>query len=230
MTITDVQFERNFVDQIGFFDPASAVLPITCIGAGGIGASVLPILANMGLDNFRIIDPDYVNDRNTASQFAYQPSDLGGSKADLCAEYLRGCGAEQVVAERRLVEPGEVFEGIVIGAVDSMASRRVIWGAVTDSKSDVDLYIDGRIGGLMGQMFTVEPFDGEWYEKSWLFGDDKAAPLKCGERAIVTSAIQLGVLITEQVRKFYRADEMNAIVQFDLKNFVFEEIGRTIGS
>lgn len=156
-----------------------------------------------------------------------------GVKAELTANHLCAYGAQNVTAETRYLTGDEPLSGIVIGAVDSMASRRIIWEAINHPDSNVDLYLDGRIGGLKGQLLTLEPFDpsaAEWYETKYLARRDEDVPeAECGKRAIVTSALQPGLIIAEQIRRYHQGEDMPKQVRFDLELYDFKFYGKVGG-
>lgn len=218
MTAPTATFTADFSDQTGIFDPDSFAETVTLIGCGGIGASVLPTLVTMGIRRFVLWDPDQVEPRNVASQLLYKPRDLYRPKVEVCREYLLDYGATKVEIHRELLTEDDPIEGVVVGGVDSMAARRVIWAAIQNNEAAVQMYFDGRIGGEHLSLFAVEPFDGEWYEKRWLFDDSKAAPLPCTERAIAYPAIALGVALASNFARLSKGQPMPKRFEWNLSN------------
>ncbi len=90
----------------------------------------------------------------------------------------------------------------------------------------MSLYMDGRIGALQMHLFTVEPFDGGWYEKpEILFDDDKAMDLPCGQRAIVYPAGMLANVIAAQLAAFSRNERIYQQVLSNLGVLNFMKFG-----
>lgn len=217
MTVQPPQVRPDFGDQTAFFDPSMNGHTVTIIGCGGIGASTLPTLVTMGFQSFVLWDPDVVEPRNMASQLAFAPEHLFLSKVEVMEQILQAYGADDVVTNDRLFTTDDApdLTGIVISAVDSMAARRTIFDAVSYNP-EVSLFVDGRIGGELWQMFMFSPLDPEllaWYEEFYLFDDDQAAPLPCTERAVVYPAVALGAVMASQLARFSRGEDVPRKVQ-----------------
>ncbi|MGV9002058.1 MAG: ThiF family adenylyltransferase [Candidatus Saccharimonadaceae bacterium] len=229
MTVTDIPTPQaaDFSDQAGIFDPNTFADTITLIGCGGIGASALPTLVTMGFRRFELWDPDLVEPRNVASQLLYKPSDLYRSKVEVASEYLLAYGAREVVIHPEYFTADTAIDlGVVISGVDSMAARQIIWEAIKRNEDNVQLYLDGRIGGQHMQLLAVEPIDGEWYEKKWLFNDDKAAPLPCTERAIAYPAVALGSFMASHLAAWNRGNVLPKRVDLSLAGDMFYQVVR----
>ena len=222
--MTTLNATADYSDQLGFFDPDTFAETVVLIGLGGIGASLLPTLVTMGIRKIVIYDPDFVEERNMASQLLYSPADHYRHKAIVCEKYIRSmCPDAEVEAhvEEFTAEHTVPDGSLVIGAVDSMKARQTIWSVV--SQSNAGLYLDGRIGGEQMTLLAVEPFDSEWYEDKWLFGDDKAVPLPCTQRAIVYPAVVLGALMCRHLAKWHKGEKLPDIVTFTLGDLFFQE-------
>jgi len=194
----------DFSDQTGIFDPNSCAESVTIIGCGGIGGSILPTIVTMGFQRFVLYDDDLVEPRNMASTLIFTDEHLYQPKVEVVRDYLLAHGAEEVVIHReKFTAATEIDSSVVISGVDTMAARQEIWQAVAVSDA-VDIYLDGRIGGLNWHLLLVNPLDGEWYENKHLFGDDKAAEDLCAVRAIVYPAVALGAQMAAQLAKWSR--------------------------
>ncbi|MEP8941298.1 ThiF family adenylyltransferase, partial [Enterobacter mori] len=62
---------------------------VAVIGAGGIGAAVIPALAGAGVGRLTIIDPDRADLSNLHRQPIYRSRDAGEPKAALAAQFVR---------------------------------------------------------------------------------------------------------------------------------------------
>ena len=61
---------------------------VAVIGAGGIGAAVIPALTGAGIGALTIVDGDNVDLSNLHRQPLYATADVGRAKANLAAEHV----------------------------------------------------------------------------------------------------------------------------------------------
>lgn len=217
----DTQFQVDFSDQTGFFNPDGFADTLTVIGIGGIGASILPTLVTMGFSRYVLWDNDIVEPRNIASQLLFAPGDLYRRKVEVAKEYLLKYGATDVqIVERRFTPKDHLEPGVVISGVDSMAARQAIWKAVKNSGAS--LYLDGRIGGEFFKLLAVEPFDGDWYENGWLFDDGEASELPCTLRAVVYPAVALGAEMAALLAGWSRGEVVPQQIDHHLGSSYYE--------
>ncbi len=62
---------------------------ILCIGAGGLGSAVLPILAAQDIDTLHIVEPDVIAPSNLPRQLLYTSEEIGKEKASIAAHSLQ---------------------------------------------------------------------------------------------------------------------------------------------
>jgi adenylyltransferase/sulfurtransferase len=62
---------------------------VAVVGAGGIGAAVIPALAGAGIGRLTIIDPDLADIGNLHRQPIYRSRDVGEPKAALAGQFVR---------------------------------------------------------------------------------------------------------------------------------------------
>lgn len=206
----------SFLRQLDIINPKEMVYPVTVIGVGGIGRPVAETLAEMGCRKIIIYDPDRVEEHNRPNQ-AYRRKDIGRLKVEatkeIIEEFAEWC---KVVAIPEEFESQRPLKGIVILAVDSIETRKKIWKLIR-SNVDVPLFIDGRIGGEIIQVYTVRPCqlkDVETYEKT-LFPKERAASLPCTAQQVIYVGKIIGGLIALQVKKWLKREEYNQEITFD---------------
>ncbi|MBE3639536.1 HesA/MoeB/ThiF family protein [Mangrovicoccus algicola] len=100
---------------------------VLVVGAGGLGAALLPLLAGAGVGRIRIVDHDMVEETNLHRQTLYRMADLGRPKAEMAARALAAlnpdCRAEPLVAriDPALARTEIAGADLVIDAADSFA-------------------------------------------------------------------------------------------------------------
>lgn len=196
--------------QTELFDPDVHQVPVTVIGVGGIGGPAALALAKLGIKELTLVDDDVVEAHNLPNQLVIRGSE-GFAKVDIVAELLRSLSAAKIQPMKLRADdtpsgfaaqtPG-AFQGVVISAVDSMASRQVIWKQVR-YQAAVPLFIDGRMGGEIMRVYSVrpcQPDDVARYEAT-LYSSEETAPLRCGAEAIIYATMVVGALIARAVAK-----------------------------
>ncbi|GAA6146946.1 hypothetical protein NBRC116586_00080 [Pseudooceanicola nitratireducens] len=106
---------------------------VLVVGAGGLGATLLPLLAGAGVGlahrkgEIRIFDPDRVEEHNLHRQILFRQADLGRPKAQVTAEALVALNPDVAIrAECRAMDPEVAREAVrhldlVIDAADNFA-------------------------------------------------------------------------------------------------------------
>jgi len=213
---------RKYLRQQDIFDPRIAEeLPVFIIGAGGIGGPTALLLAKLGMQKITVVDFDKVEEHNQPNQIFGQ-RDLGTQKTLALREIVERLTDTSVETRPlRITEetPRDFFRGIVISAVDKMSSRSIIWQKVRFNPA-VRLFIDGRIGGQVLRLYTVNPVIPDhiqFYEKT-IHPDEEGVELPCTARAVIDVGFFIASFITRAVRLHLKDDHMEKEVLFDVRN------------
>jgi len=174
-------------------------LRVTIIGCGAIGSFVAVALGKMGVGRLLLFDHDMVNEVNLACQF-FGNADLGRPKVEALADQLA------MLTEARVTPVPEAYtnqplEGIVVSAVDSMTARRRIWRHV-HGRREVPIYIDSRMGAMVGQVLTVHPgspIEEQAYRRT-LHSQREALQEPCTARSVVFTVLGISALVAGIVR------------------------------
>ena len=100
---------------------------VLVVGAGGLGSTVLPLLAGAGVGRIAVVDPDRVEESNLHRQVLFRQRDLGAAKAERAARSLSRLNLEcHVTGHVARLDPANApafAEGVdlVIDAADSFA-------------------------------------------------------------------------------------------------------------
>lgn len=151
---------------------ALAAARVLVVGAGGLGAPVVALLAGAGLGRLTIVDHDVVDASNLARQTLFTAADVGRPKAEVAAERARAVDAEaEVVAVVRPFDETMVpGHDVVVDAADSVVVTRAVsdacardgvpfvWGTVLGYDGQVTVFDDaGRATGAAVDFHDLHP-------------------------------------------------------------------------
>lgn len=206
--------------QMGLLPPeALKATKINLIGVGGIGCPTASALAHMGVPIIQLFDGDTVEEHNRPTQILYRRTDVGRFKVDAAKEVLEMFTDAKILTVPSRFDGSQKLEGIVISAVDSMASRKVIWEKVRYN-IHVPLYVEARMGGQTLITYTLSPTDPDAvkrYEET-LYSDAEATTEPCTEKAIVYTVLFAGGVIANQVKKYLMGETYEFEIMMDLMN------------
>jgi molybdopterin-synthase adenylyltransferase len=94
---------------------------VLVLGVGGGGSSLVMALAGLGVGRLTLVDRDDVEPRNFARQFVYRHADIGRSKVDRAAEWIREYDPtiEVRAVDRWISGPSDLAD--LVDGVDVMA-------------------------------------------------------------------------------------------------------------
>lgn len=216
--------ERNLIDfwrQMDIVSPADLKMPITVIGAGGIGSPLILALAKMGCEFITVYDGDKVESHNVPNQI-FRIEDIGKPKVEAVKEVARSFAGVEIEAKNEFYK-NQKLAGIVISAVDSMKTRSEIWAQVKH-KPGITLYIEARMGGEEFLIYAINPCDPddiELYEED-LYTDEEASQAPCTARAIIYNVFVLAGILASIVKKFVKGEKYPPTVIFDLKTLFMQ--------
>ena len=192
---------------------------ICLVGTGSVGSFTALALAKMGAKISRIYDDDKIESHNIPNQF-FRLNDVGKKKTTAMKQLLKDFAETDVKTDGRVTLSTLFSEEIIISAVDSMDSRKIIWEQVKESKPEY--YIDSRMGGKVFSVFTVDmnkPEEIEKYEES-LVDDSETSPIPCTERTIIFNVLGLASFVCNQISKICNGDKLVNEIHFDYENYV----------
>ena len=210
--------EQNFRRQTGIYNPEEyGSTRITIIGAGAIGSFTALSLAKMGIKNFTVFDHDVIEDHNLPNQF-YMLRDVNVHKTIALREMIHEFTGYDILHLDKFTRDSDIDGDIVLAVTDSMASRKLVWEKAKVEER-VTTFIDARMGGELLKIYTVDPHspvDQGFYE-SYFHDDASAARMKCTERSIIYNVLVVAGLISNQVKKCLKEEEIKREIIFDLK-------------
>lgn len=132
------------------------------VGAGGLGGTIIELLARMGLGHIIIIDDDRFAEQNLNRQLLCTEKNIGRHKAKVAAIRVRRINQAVTVTAftQRLTEDNasRLLRGaeVVLDALDNLPSRLIVERACRQLKVP---FVHGSIAGFCGQLMTVYPED-----------------------------------------------------------------------
>lgn len=193
--------ENNVVywRQLDILNPETRPLRATIIGVGSLGSYIALTLAKMGAKKLVLYDDDAVEIHNLPIQF-FRGKDIGKKKVDavrdICEEYTPN-GIE-IESHAEKYSSQRIDTAIVVSALDSHTARREIIKSLVEQAPA--LYIDVRMGGMVGVVYFVSPSSvPDDYIQS-LVGEGEELP--CTARGIVFNALFAGAVVTSQIRNW----------------------------
>jgi hypothetical protein len=213
--MNDLRFVRQ-VDAVNMSRLTS--LGVTIIGLGAIGSTCAVGLGKMGCVGITAYDPDIIQDHNWSNQM-YRDSDIGSLKALALMDVMEQFGGHtpNAIAQWYVDQP---LSEVVISAVDSMESRKVIWKSVRE-QSQVRLFLDARMGLETLIVWTVRPSireDRVAYSQS-LVPDDQTLQEPCTARTVCYTPLMAASIVCHLVKRFVNDEEMPRRVILDLATF-----------
>ena len=135
---------------------------VAIIGAGGLGGTVLELLARMGIGELMIADKDIIVDSNLNRQILSQENNLGQSKAEVALKRAKKINSSIEITEYSIFIDSDnakkIIKGadVVVDALDNLPSRFVLQKTCQELKIPL---VHGAIAGFNGQLITIFPED-----------------------------------------------------------------------
>lgn len=132
------------------------------VGAGGLGGTIIELLARQGMGHITIIDDDRFAEQNLNRQLLCTERNIGKYKAKVAAARVKriNSAVRVTVHTERLTEDNacSLLRGadVVLDALDNLPSRLAVEKACRQLKVP---FVHGSIAGFCGQLMTVYPED-----------------------------------------------------------------------
>jgi len=135
---------------------------VAVVGAGGLGSTVIELLARQGIGHMIIIDDDCFTEQNLNRQVMSTEGNLGEYKVIVAAKRVNEINSATTVTTLQERLTGENAQGFLTGAqvvidgLDNLPSRLVVERACRQLAIP---YVHASIGGFAGQLMTIFPGD-----------------------------------------------------------------------
>lgn len=165
---------------------------VTVLGTGGIGSWVALLLGRQDCALY-LYDMDTVEEVNLAGQF-YMTVDIGINKAQATKENVNNfCDLETVPTVYKEFTKDSFITPIMFSCFDNMKARKLAFERWKEQE-DRELFIDGRMALVTGEIYTVLKGKEEEYEAT-LFDDSEVEEAACSMKATTHSATLIASLM-----------------------------------
>ncbi len=175
-----MHIEPRYQRNIGFLDEAGQArlrkARAVIVGAGGLGGTVLEILARYGVGHLRVVDFDRFDETNLNRQLLCTMETLGANKALVAA--ARACAIDprlnvEACPERLTDANGAQLlasADVVLDCLGNLRDRFVVQRAAAAVGAPV---VHAAVAGEMGQLMTIFPGDAGL---AVIYGDEETLP------------------------------------------------------
>ena len=176
---------------------------VLIIGAGGLGAAVLPYLAAAGVGEIGIVDDDVIEVSNLQRQVIYKTSAVGKYKVDeakVMISELNPLVKVNAIAEKlSVINAISLFEkyDIIVDATDNLSIKYLINDACLVTNKPM---VYGSIFRFQGQVSVFNYQNGPTY--SCLYPDENSQSLNCADAGVIGISVGIiGMLQANEVIK-----------------------------
>jgi len=201
---------------------------VAIIGAGGLGGTVLELLARMGIGKLIIADKDLIVDSNLNRQILSTETNLRQNKAEVAVRRVKEINSSIEITGHSIFINSDnvekIIEGaeVVVDALDNLPSRFVLQKACRDLKIPL---VHGAIAGFNGQLTTIFPED---KGLELIYGSNKNLPEHGSEAELgaptVTPALIASLEAQEVVKILLKRGKLfrNRLLYIDIEDGTME--------
>jgi len=160
--IIPIRYIRN-IGTIGIEGQLKLLCSTVAVcGVGGLGGTIIELLARQGIGHLVIIDNDKFAENNLNRQIMATEGDLKKSKVKVAATRIKKINsAVTVTAVNKKIDSKNVKNlikdvGVVIDGLDNLMTRQTVADACNKLKIP---FVHGAIAGFNGQLMTIFPGD-----------------------------------------------------------------------
>jgi len=222
------RYQRN----LGVVSPSEQVKllqsKVAIIGAGGLGGTVLELLARIGIGELIIADKDIIGDSNLNRQILSTETNLGQSKTEVAVKRVKEINSSiEIIGHSVFINSDNVKKiingaEVVVDALDNLPSRFMLQKACRELKIPL---IHGAIAGFNGQLTTIFPED---KGLELIYGSNKDLPEHGSEAELgaptITPALIASLEVQEVVKILLKRGKLfrNRLLYLDIEDGTIE--------
>jgi len=160
--VVPVRYLRN-IGTIGIEGQLKLLRSTVAVcGAGGLGGTIIELLARQGIGHLVIIDNDKFAENNLNRQIIATESDLRKSKVKVAAARVKKINSAVLIsAVNKTINSKNIKEmvidaSVVLDGLDNLKTRRIVACACDELKIP---FVHGAIAGFSGELMTIFPGD-----------------------------------------------------------------------
>jgi molybdopterin/thiamine biosynthesis adenylyltransferase len=203
---------------------------VAVCGAGGLGGTIIELLARQGIGHLVIVDNDRFAENNLNRQILATESDLRKSKVNVAAARVKKINSAVVISAVNKTIDSKNIKEIIIGAsvvldgLDNLKTRRIVARACDELRIP---FVHGAIAGFSGELMTIFPGD-KGLDDIWALSVDENG---CGiETYTGNPAATAAVIAAWEVQEAIKivtgigTPVRNRLIFVDLADSTFDEI------
>lgn len=176
---------------------------VLVVGAGGLGAAILPYLASAGVGEIGIVDDDTIEISNLHRQVIYKTSGVGKSKAEEAKLMISELNSEvkvnavsEKLSGKNAISLFEKYD-IIVDATDNIAVKYLINDACLVANKPM---VYGSVFRFQGQVSVFNYQNGPTYR--CLYPDENNNALNCEDAGVIGISVGIiGLLQANEVLK-----------------------------
>lgn len=135
---------------------------VAIIGCGGLGGSIVELLARLGIGKLTLVDGDVFSENNLNRQLLCSEENISRGKAEAAAERIKQINPNiRTRTYSRFIDSVNIHEiiqetDLAVDALDNISDRFVLEKACQKERIP---FIHGAVEGLNGQVSTIFPQD-----------------------------------------------------------------------
>jgi len=135
---------------------------VAIIGCGGLGGSIVELLARLGIGKLTLVDGDVFSENNLNRQLLCSEENISKSKAEAAAERIKQINPNiRTRTYSRFIDSVNIHEiiqetDLAVDALDNISDRFILEKACQKKRIP---FIHGAVEGLNGQVSTIFPQD-----------------------------------------------------------------------
>jgi len=228
--VVPVRYLRN-IGTIGIEGQLKLLRSTVAVcGAGGLGGTIIELLARQGIGHLVIIDNDKFAEDNLNRQIIATESNLRKSKVKVAAARVKKINSAVVIsAVDKTINAKNIKEmligaSVVLDGLDNLKTRRIVARACDELAIP---FVHGAIAGFSGELMTIFPGDKGLKDIWGLSADENGCGIETYTGNPAATAAVIAAWEVQEAIKIITGigtPVRNRLIFFDFADGTFDEI------